>query len=136
MLNIITLMGRLTAHPELKYTTSQKPVVSFTLAVERDFQDEHGQRQSDFVSCVAWGSTAEFISRYFSKGQLMVLNGRLQSRKWQDRSGAKRVQWEVVTDNVYFSGEKKKEAQPQTICGSINPAQFWNLDEDDSELPF
>ena len=136
MLNKISLMGRLVALPELRYTQKQTPVASFTLAVDRDFQVSGGEKQTDFIPCVAWDKTAEFVSKYFQKGQLMILTGRLQSRKWQDREGVNRTQWEVVADSVYFSGDKKTASptaeQPR---GQSKPA-FWELSDDDSELPF
>lgn len=106
MLNKIELMGRLTADPELRYTESQKPVTMFTLAVERDYSNG-GERQTDFVRCVIWNQGAEFVSRNFHKGKMMALTGRLQSRKWQDRDGDNRTDWEVNCENVYFCGDGK-----------------------------
>ena len=109
MLNHITIMGRLTRDPELRMTQSQTQVASFTLAVDRDFGGrDGGERQTDFIDCVAWRQTAEFVSKYFSKGRMAVVSGRLQSRKWEDRDGNKRVSWEVVADNVYF-GEARRD---------------------------
>ncbi len=108
MLNHIVLMGRLTRDPELRYTQSQTPVASFRLAVERDFGGrDGGERQTDFIDVSAWRSTAEFVSKYFTKGSMAVVSGRLQSREWTDRDNNKRTSFEVVADNVYF-GESKR----------------------------
>lgn len=108
MLNHITLMGRLTRDPELRYTQSQTPVASFSLAVDRDFAGrDGGERQTDFIDIVAWRHTAEFVSKYFTKGSMAVVSGRLQIRDWTDRDGNKRRSAEVVAENVYF-GESKR----------------------------
>lgn len=108
MLNHIVLMGRLTADPELRYTQSQTPVASFTVAVERDFSRE---KEVDFIDCVAWRQTGEFVSKYFQKGSMVVVTGSLQSRKWQDRDGNKRINWEVNVDHAYF-GEARRQEDP------------------------
>ena len=108
MLNHIVLMGRLTRDPELRRTQSGLPVASFSLAVDRDFTPrDGGEKQTDFIDIVAWRNTAEFVSKYFSKGSMAVVSGRLQIRDWQDNNGNKRRSAEVVADNVYF-GESKK----------------------------
>lgn len=108
MLNHIVIMGRLTRDPELRYTQSQLPVVSFTLAVDRDFSGKDGgEKQTDFIDCVAWRSTAEFVSKYFSKGRMAVASGRLQLRDWTDRDGKKRRSAEIVVDNMYFGDSKR-----------------------------
>ena len=107
MLNKIFLMGRLTRDPELRTTQGGTPVASFTLAVDRDFKNQNGEKETDFIDIVAWRSTAEFVSRYFSKGRLAVISGRLQMREWTDKEGNRRTTAEVVADNVYF-GESKK----------------------------
>ena len=110
MLNHITIMGRLTRDPELRYTQSQTPVASFTLAVDRDFGGrDGGEKQTDFIDCVAWRSTAEFVSKYFAKGSMAVVSGRLQIRDWTDREGGKRRSAEVVVDNMYFGESKRRE---------------------------
>ena len=110
MLNHIVIMGRLTRDPELRYTQSQTPVVSFSVAVDRDFSGrDGGEKQTDFIDCVAWRSTAEFVSKYFRKGSMVVVSGRLQIRDWQDRDGNKRRSAEVVADNVYFGESKRRE---------------------------
>lgn len=110
MLNHITIMGRLTRDPELKRTGPGTAVASFTLAVDRDFgKDENGEKATDFIDCVAWRGTAEFVSKYFAKGRMAVVSGRLQVRSWTDKDGNKRRTAEVVADNVYF-GDSKREA--------------------------
>ena len=124
-LNHVTLMGRLTKDPELRYTKSEKAVASFTLAVDRDGS---GDKQTDFVSCVAWSNTAIFIDNYFSKGSPMALVGRLQSRKWQDKNGNDRITWEVVADRVYFAGSKADN--------HAEPSGFTPIGDEDGELPF
>ena len=109
MLNHITIMGRLTRDPELRHTQSNTPVASFTVAVDRDFSGrDGGEKQTDFIDCVAWRQTGEFVSKYFRKGSMIVVSGRLQSRKWQDREGNNRTNWEVNADNVYF-GESRRD---------------------------
>ena len=138
MLNHITIMGRLTRDPELRYTQSQTPVASFTLAVDRDF----GGRD-----CVAWRSTAEFVSKYFAKGSMAVVSGRLQIRDWTDREGGKRRSAEVVVDNMYFGESKRREGgdmrgEPRHSSSydapapSMGASAFSELGDDDGELPF
>ena len=108
MLNHIVIMGRLTRDPELRYTQAQIPVASFSVAVDRDFGGRDGaERQTDFIDCVAWRHTAEFVSKYFTKGSMAVVSGRLQLRDWTDREGNKRRSAEIVAENVYF-GESKR----------------------------
>lgn len=109
MLNHITIMGRLTRDPELRYTQTQVPVASFTVACERDYA-QNGQRETDYVDVVAWRGTGEFVQKYFQKGSMIVVSGRLQSRKWQDRDGNNRTSWEVNADSVYF-GESRRDNQ-------------------------
>ena len=129
-LNNVTIMGRLTRDPELRYTQSNTPVASFTLAVDRDFGGrDGGEKQTDFIDCVAWRSTAEFVSKYFAKGSMAVVSGRLQIRNWTDDNGNKRRNAEVVAEHVYF-GAKRREAS-----ADISAADFEDLD-DDGELPF
>ena len=118
MLNNCTIMGRLTADPELRRTQSGIAVTSFTLAVDRDFKPENGERETDFISCVAWRGTAEFVQKYFAKGRMAVVSGRLQIRPWTDKEGNKRRATEIVADNVYFGDSKRDDAssggnQPQ-----------------------
>lgn len=107
MLNCIILMGRLTAAPELRTTQSGVSVCSFCIAVERVFADMQSGQKADFIDIVAWRSTAEFVSRYFSKGQLIAVKGSLQSRKWQDKDGNNRISWEVQADSVFFAEGKR-----------------------------
>jgi len=125
-------MGRMTAEPELRYTTSNTPVCSFTLAVERDYKDSEGNRQADFINCQAWRNTAEFVCKYFTKGQPIVVVGKIQTRTWEDQEGKKHYATEVVVDNVYFAGSSKKNEQ-STEQSDI-PEGF--IPVDDSELPF
>lgn len=111
MLNQITIIGRLTRDPELRRTGSGIAVASFTLAVDRDYAPKDGgERETDFIDCVAWRQTGEFVSKYFAKGRMAVVSGRLQIRNWTDKEGNKRRSAEIVADNVYF-GESKREAE-------------------------
>lgn len=111
MLNRIILMGRLTRDPELRHTQTGTAVASFTLAVDRDFKDKNsGERATDFIDIVAWRQTGEFVSRYFTRGRMAVVEGRLQMRDWTDKDGNKRRSAEVVADNVYF-GDSKRDAE-------------------------
>ncbi len=163
MLNHINLMGRLTRDPELRYTQSGTAVASFSIAVDRDFNSrDGGERQTDFIDIVAWRHTGEFVSKYFTKGSMCVVSGRLQIRDWQDKDGNKRRTAEVVAENVYF-GESKKSAesaptydrypsepprrqQPQQQQPSYNnnnnggyqpsASAFSEFDDGDGELPF
>lgn len=107
MLNRIIIMGRLTRDPELRHTQSGTAVASFSLAVDRDFKNQNGEKETDFIDVVAWRNSAEFVSRYFAKGRMAVVEGRLQIRPWEDRQGNKRRSAEVVADNVYFGDSKK-----------------------------
>lgn len=124
MMNNIVLMGRLTRDPEIRYTQSNTPVANVTLAVGRDIVRD-GQRETDFIECVAWKSTAEFIAKHFVKGEMVALNGRLQIRDWTDREGNKRKAAEVVINNVYFCGSKSKTGNA-----------FSDMEDDDGELPW
>lgn len=107
MLNVVALMGRLTADPELRYTPSNLPVVTFTLAVERSYVKQGEQRQADFIDVVAWRGTAEFVSRYFRKGQLVAVNGSIQTRSYEDKQGVRRRAFEIIADNVHFAEPKR-----------------------------
>ena len=112
MLNTITIMGRLTRDPELRRTGSGVPVASFTLAVDRDFgKDENGEKETDFIDCVAWRQTGEFVSKHFTKGRMAVVRGRLEIRSWTDKDGNKRRSAEVVAENIYF-GDSKRDNTP------------------------
>ena len=139
MLNHITIMGRLTRQPELRRTGSGVAVTSFTLAVDRDFSGKDGgEKETDFIDCVAWRNTAEFVDKYFSKGSMAVVSGRLQIRSWTDNDGNKRRSAEVVADNVYF-GEAKKSGTyiPEGGVPTHEPVQdFAPIVGDDEQIPF
>jgi single-strand DNA-binding protein len=156
MLNKIFLQGRLVADPELRHTPSGVAIASFRLAVDRDFKDrETGEKKADFINVVAWRQTGEFVSRFFNKGRMAIVEGRLQIRDYNDRDGNRRTIAEVVADNVYF-GDSRKEgegggyAAPGSSFGGspYSPApggaysapvdvdQFAELSDDDGELPF
>ena len=154
MLNRIIIMGRLARDPELRRTQTGTPVASFRLAVDRDFKDKStGERSTDWIDVVAWRATAEFVSRYFTKGRMAVVEGRLQMRDWTDKDGNKRTSAEVVADNVYF-GDSKRDGDgggystgysqggysaPAPSGYGAPPAdgdQFAELSDDDGELPF
>lgn len=141
MLNKIFIMGRLVEDPELRHTQSGTAVASFRLAVDRDFKDKDtGDRKADFINVVAWRSTAEFVSRSFTKGRMAVVAGSLQIRDWTDKDGNKRTTAEVVADSIYFgdSGGKRSEPKGNAPENSFPPASvgFADADEDDGELPF
>ena len=133
MLNKIVLMGRLTRDPELRRTQSGTAVASFTLAVDRDYKPQDGERETDFIDIVAWRGTGEFVSKYFSKGRMAVVEGRLQVRDWKDKDGAKRRSTEVIADNVYFGDSKRSESGTPTETAG----EFQELPEEEKgELPF
>ena len=127
-------MGRLTRDPELRHTGSGPSVASFTLAVDRDYKTQNGEKETDFIDIVAWRSTAEFVHKYFTKGRMAVVEGRLQVRDWTDKDGGRRRSAEVVADNIYFGDSKR------TVSDSDTPApsgEFTELpDEETGELPF
>lgn len=131
MYNHIGIMGRLTADPEIRHTqNSSVPVASFRLAVDRDFKDkESGEKKADFFNVVAWRHTAEFVSRFFSKGKMAMVSGRLQNREYTDKDGNRRTITEIVADNVYFGDSKREESAG---------GGFHDLtdDEDDGDIPF
>lgn len=146
MLNHITIMGRMVRDPEMRRTASGIACASFTLAVDRDYSGKDGgEKETDFIDCVAWRSTAEFVQKYFSKGRMAVASGRLQIRSWTDKDGNKRRTAEVVADNVYF-GDSKREADNSGYTGfvpnnavpasSAPASDFAMLDDDDAQLPF
>ena len=146
-MNHIVLMGRLTRDPELRHTQTGTAVASFTLAVDRGFvSKESGERQTDFIDIVAWRGTAEFVSKYFVKGQMAAVSGRLQLRDWTDKDGNKRRSAEVVADNVYFTESKRSREsagltppEPREGSGYSSPvagSDFAEMDEDDGDLPF
>ena len=158
MLNHITIMGRLTRDPELRRTGSGIAVASFTVAVDRDFGGrDGGEKETDFIDCVAWRQTGEFVSKYFTKGRMIVVSGRLQIRSWTDKDGNKRRTAEVVADNCYF-GDSKRDGDSGSAYGGNNFANayaapsgnfggysapagnptsdFAMLEDDDAQLPF
>ena len=153
MLNHIVIMGRLTRDPELRRTGTGVAVASFTVAVDRDFgKNENGEKETDFIDCVAWRQTGEFVSKYFTKGRMAVVSGRLQIRPWTDKDGNKRRTAEVVADNVYFGDSNKREGEgsfggntygaPAPSYGgysapaSAPASDFAMLSDDDAQLPF
>ena len=142
MLNKIILMGRLTRDPELRRTQSGTAVTSFSLAVDRDFKGQSGEKETDFIDIVAWRNTAEFVSKYFTKGRMAVVEGRLQIRDWQDKDGGKRRSAEVIAENVYFGDSKHDGQQSQPKYAgtpvSVYPEdrEFAEIGEEDGELPF
>ncbi len=144
MLNHITIMGRLVRDPELRRTGSGVAVASFTVAVDRDFGGrDGGERETDFIDCVAWRQTGEFVSKYFSKGSMIVVKGRLQIRSWTDKDGNKRKTAEVVADNCYFGSTKNDSASSGSYENSAYSAPAPNyggdypqLNDDDAQLPF
>jgi len=164
MLNHITIMGRLVRDPELRRTGSGVAVASFTVAVDRDFGGrDGGEKETDFIDCVAWRQTGEFVSKYFTKGRMIVVSGRLQIRSWTDKDGNKRRTAEVVADNCYF-GDSKRDSDGGSSYGgntyggnsygsaysapaggnyggysapaSAPASDFAMLDDDDAQLPF
>ena len=153
MLNHITLMGRLVADPELRRTGSGVAVTTFRIAVDRDFAPKDGgERKADFITCVAWRQTGEFISKYFAKGRMIVVDGRLEMRDWNDRDGNKRTTAEVIVENAYF-GDSKRDNDNGSSYGnggnsyggntyggysapSAPASDFAMLDDDDAQLPF
>ena len=147
MLNHIVIMGRLTRDPELRRTQNGTAVTTITVAVDRDYQSRDSQeKQTDFIDVVAWRQTAEFVSKYFTKGRMIVVEGSLQSRKWQDKNGQNRVSWEVQANNVYF-GDSKRDSQsggdyaapsygsPADSYAAPAGGGFSEIEED-GELPF
>ena len=153
MLNKIVIMGRLTRDPEMRQTGSGTSVTSFSLALERDYSGrDGGEKQTDFIDVVAWRQTGEFVSKYFTKGRMIVVSGSLQSRKWQDRNGQNRISWEVIADNVYFGDSKRDSAGDMggsyaapaytAPAGGYSapvgggPSGFAEIDEEDGDLPF
>ena len=155
MLNHITIMGRLTRDPELRRTGSGIAVASFTVAVDRDFSSKDGgEKETDFIDCVAWRNTGEFVSKYFTKGRMIVVSGRLQIRGWTDKEGNKRRSAEVIADNCYF-GESRRSREGSAPYGGNTYAapaapsyggysapapapasDFAMLEDDDAQLPF
>lgn len=146
MINVVVLMGRLTADPELKQTANGSSVTSFSIAVERNFANkETGERQADFINIVAWRQTADFICKYFRKGSMIAVEGSLQSRSYEDKEGKKRTVYEVVASNVSFTGSKAESGTrdgatfevPATAFSAGSNGDFEVVDEqEDDDLPF
>ena len=141
MLNKVVIMGRFTKDPELRRTGSGTAVTSFSLACDRDFKSQSGEKETDFIEVVAWKNTAEFVSKYFSKGRMAVVEGRLQIRDWTDKAGNKRTTAEVVADNVYFADSKRSESNENqkenfnALSGRLSD-DFVPISEEDGEIPF
>ena len=138
-LNHITIMGRLTKEPERRQTQSGKAVTKFTLAVDRDYAEKGAERETDFIDCVAWRGTAEFVDKYFGRGQMAVVSGRLQIRDWEDKGGNRRRSAEVVADNVSFGEQKRDAGANGAPSYGVKPAptsDFAVLEDEDSQLPF
>lgn len=139
MLNHIVIMGRLTRDLELRRTQSGTAVTSFSIACDRDFKDkDSGERQTDFIDVVAWRTTAEYVCKYFSKGRMAVVEGRLQIRDWTDKDGGKRRSAEVIANNVYFGDSKKDDqgSRPVSRGVDVSASDFAEISEEDGELPF
>lgn len=135
MLNTITIMGRLTRDPELRRTSSGVAVASFTLACERDFAPQGADKETDFIDVCAWRYTAEFVDKYFSKGQMAVVTGRLQIRNWEDKDGNKRRSAEILADHVYF-GEAKRDKTTQGEPQYDPQGGFSEIEDIDTTLPW
>ena len=137
MLNHITAAGRLTKDPELRRTQNGVAVASFTIACDRDIKDASGNKQPDFIDCVAWRNTAEFVDKYFTRGRMVIVSGRLQTREWTDKNGNKRRNAEILAESVYFgdskrSGENTEKNETKEAAKTID---FNQVEIDDDELP-
>ena len=135
MLNTAILMGRLVADPELRHTPNNVAVTSFTIAVDRSYVKAGTERQADFIDIVAWRNTAEFVCRYFRKGQMIALQGSIQTRSYTDSQGIKRKAFEVVADGVHFCGGKS-ESGPKSADDALTPPQQFEAVDFDDDLPF
>jgi len=132
MLNTITLMGRLTDDPEVKKTNNDVSYCNFTIAVERDYS-QGKEKQADFINIVVWRGTADFVGKYFAKGQMIAVQGSLQSRKWQDKNGDNRISWDVQANSVWFCGGKNNKTKEDKIMNDIPDVPS---PDDDDDLPF
>ena len=132
MLNHITVMGRLVRDPELRHTQSGLPVCSFSIACERDYKDAGGDKQTDFIDIVAWRNTAEFVSKYFTKGRMAVVDGRLQLRDWTDREGTKRRSAEILANTINFGDSRPRDAEAAPQPNAATAGQEY----EGGELPF
>ena len=140
-LNNITIMGRITRDPELRRTQTGTPVTSFTIACDRDFSGD--DKVTDFIDCVAWRATAEFVQRYFTKGRMAIVSGRLQMRDWTDKDGNKRRNAEVLAESVYFGDSKREQSDRDnyteytgSYTAPVTTSDFVEMEDDDGELPF
>ena len=131
MLNNVNIAGRITKDIELRQTGSGTSVCSFSIACERDFKNQSGEKETDFIDVIAWRNTADFISRFFAKGRMIIIDGRLQTRNWEDKHGNKRKAVEIVAENVYFGDSKRQEDTYDSA-----PAVEYEQDVDDGSLPF
>ena len=152
MLNVVALLGRLTADPELRHTPQGISVTTFTLAVNRSYVKQGQERQADFIDIVAWRNTAEFICKYFRKGQMMAVNGSIQTRTYQDKNGNNRKAFEILADNVYFADSKQSSgtsdnssysaparesySQPEPVSYSTGDVNDFAVIDDNEDLPF
>lgn len=140
MLNKIFIMGRLTRDPELRTTNSGTSVASFSLAVDRNYKGADGEKETDFIDCVAWRQTGEFAAKYFTKGRMAVVEGRLQIRPWTDKEGNNRRSAEVIVDNMYFGDSKRDgdtgSARPASGPVNVSANDWQEVDEDEGDLPF
>lgn len=145
MLNKIFIMGRLTRDPELRRTNNGTAVARFALAVDRDYKNADGSKDTDFIDCVAWRNSAEFVSKYFSKGRMAVVEGRLQIWDWKDKDGNNRRSAEVIVENIYFGDSKRDNNAASDGSGSVaggysiptpGPGAFSEIDDEDGDLPF
>ena len=147
MLNKVVIMGRLARDPELRRTQAGVSVTSFRIACDRDFKTQSGEKETDWIDIVAWRNTAEFVSKYFQKGRMAIVEGRLQTRDWTDKDGNKRTAVEVVADNIYFGDSKRDggnsydtapaySAPMGGYAAPVGDNQFAEIDEEDGDLPF
>lgn len=138
MLNHITAAGRLTKDPELRRTQNGVAVASFTIACDRDIKDASGNKQTDFIDCVAWRNTAEFVDKYFTRGRMVIVSGRFQMREWTDKNGVKRKSAEILAESVYFADSKQAQAnnEKNETKEAAPTVDFDQVEIDDDELPF
>lgn len=136
MLNKIVIMGRLTRDPELRRTNSGTAVASFTIACDRDYKEQNGEKTVDFIDIVVWRNTAEYVSKYFTKGRMAVVSGRIQIRTWTDKEGNKRRNAEIVADSVYFGDSRRDDNHADTGYSLTAGAEFSALDGVDADLPY
>ena len=138
MLNHITAAGRLTKDPELRRTQNGVAVASFTIACDRDIKDASGNKQTDFIDCVAWRNTAEFVDKYFTRGRMVIVSGRLQMREWADKNGNKRRNAEILAENVYFADSKRsvENTERNETKEAAQNVDFDQVEIDDDDLPF